>query len=45
MDPKNDPILRRFLRLVGSLDLSLLEFAPDFLVVSPPKTGSTWLEG
>jgi hypothetical protein len=34
---------REFAEKVGRLDLQNLDSLPDFLVVSPPRTGSTWL--
>jgi len=34
-----------FARALGPLDLTLLPCLPDFLIISPSKTGSTWLFG
>jgi hypothetical protein len=32
-----------YLPRLGSLNLMLLDCVPDFFVISPPKTGTTWL--
>lgn len=32
-----------YLKHLGKLDLSLLEYLPNFMIISPPRTGSTWL--
>ncbi|MCK5343962.1 MAG: sulfotransferase domain-containing protein, partial [Candidatus Heimdallarchaeota archaeon] len=32
-----------YIQQVGTIDVSLIECLPDFMVVSPAKTGSTWL--
>lgn len=34
---------QNYLRHLGALNLAQLSHVPDFLIISPPKTGTTWL--
>lgn len=34
---------QHYARQIGEMDLAQLEYAPNFLVIAPAKTGTTWL--
>lgn len=40
---QNENLWQSYCRQLGYLDLTLLECLPDFLIISPPKTATTWL--
>lgn len=43
MNIAHDDFEVTYFKKLGSLDLSMLDCFPDFLVISPGKTGTTWL--
>ena len=42
-DQSPSPEWQRYAQKLGSLELALLDNFPDFLVIAPPRTGTTWL--